>query len=64
MSTAIHCDREDCPNFDFVLGIPQHPFVGLVDLATGNYLAHACCPDCLMHWIAANTEPSEEHAHE
>lgn len=62
MSTAIHCDREGCPNFDYVRGaVPQHPFVGLVDLCTGDYVAHACCPDCLMHWIAANTEPAQEH---
>lgn len=64
MSTAIHCDREGCHNFDYVVGQPRNPFVGLVDLATGDYVAHACSPECLMYWIAANTDPAEEHAHD
>lgn len=61
MSMAVHCDRDGCPNWVPTHGEYPNTFVGLTDLNTGVYLAHACSPDCLMHWIAANTEPAQEH---
>jgi hypothetical protein len=62
MSHAVHCDREGCGIWLPVGTEVPNTFVGITDLNTGAYLAHACSPDCLMHWIAANTEPTYREA--
>lgn len=61
MSLAVHCDREGCDTWIRTTSDLYNNFVGLIDLNTGTPLAHACCPDCMMHWLAANSEPVEEY---
>ena len=56
MSLAYHCDREGCDSW------AKYPGLGsrFLELTEGeDVLAHFCCLDCLTHWAAANSEPTE-----
>lgn len=58
MSLAVHCDREECDVWIPVTSDAYTEFVAVMDLSTGQPLAHACCLECLMHWTAANSVPN------
>jgi len=54
---ALHCDS--CDSWQRTT-THQPTFLTLSD-HTGD-IAHFCTTDCLMHWAAINSEPTEEIA--
>lgn len=59
MSLAYHCDREGCDTWQ---RLPSaNPLWLVVSGGVGNRApdSHFCCLDCLTHWAAANSAPTE-----
>lgn len=60
MSLAYHCDRDGCDTWiKRDAGIPNG-FVSIYD-SSDDYepIAHCCSIDCLMHWAASHSAPTE-----
>ena len=56
MTLAHHCDRDGCDTWQRTkTSFP--PFLTVTDGA--EVLGHFCCLDCLLHWAAACSEPTE-----
>lgn len=54
---AFHCDRDGCDSWQRVDA--EHPvFVALV-FPGDTMPAHFCCLDCVLHWAAAHSVPTE-----
>ena len=51
---AYHCDREGCDSW--ARGALRSEFIVVI---LHPHKRHFCCLDCLMHWAAANSEPTE-----
>lgn len=56
MSYGYHCDREGCDDWQEAES-REEPFFEL--LQDEELVGHFCCLDCLMHWAAGNSEPTE-----
>ena len=57
MSYAYHCDREGCVDPWQKEDSREDPFIEVTQ--DDELLGHFCCLDCLMHWAAGNSEPTE-----
>jgi hypothetical protein len=56
---AFHCDREGCDSWiSSDIDIPTN-FVFLCALPTGSPIAHFCGLNCLMHWAAEKSVPTD-----
>lgn len=54
---AYHCDRDGCETWQRCdSSTPM--FLQLMSAADPKWVRHFCTPDCLMHWAAANSEPT------
>lgn len=57
MGMAYHCDRTDCDSWQ--RADTEHcEFVFVYD-NDSELLACCCTLDCLMHWAAAHSEPTQ-----
>lgn len=55
MSLAVQCDRDSCDTWQRI-PTENNQWLTISDTAK-TY--HFCCLDCVMHWAAANSEPTE-----
>lgn len=57
MSLAYHCDREGCTNYQMAsAGLPTDFYILL---QRDDVVGHWCCLDCVMHWTAQHSAPTE-----
>lgn len=60
MGLAYHCDRDGCETWQRHNADFPTSFVAVYDIYNdAEPIAHLCSLDCLMHWAAAHSAPTE-----
>jgi hypothetical protein len=59
VSLAYHCDRDGCGTWQRINPSIEPQFYILSHGA--DSFAHFCCLDCVMHWTAQHSSPTETY---